>query len=298
MALRHWLLAARPHTLPLATASALCGGVSAALYGRQNGLILGLCVLTAVLLQIFSNLANDYGDACHGADSPLRRGPERMVSTGRIGRTSMKRGLAVSALLCCLSGAVLIACALPDSGAAGRLLWLLMGAAAVTAAFTYTAGRKPYGYSGWGDVSVLVFFGWLGVLGSEYLQTGRLNAWSWLPATALGLWCSMVLNLNNMRDITADAAAGKATIAVRLGLRRAKRYHAVLLAAACALWAVWTLRHFPAASAGRLNAFLAAISFIHLYSFKKAPSSAEIGRLLPQWSITILAWVLLLWTQV
>lgn len=301
MAFKHWLAAARPRTLPLAAASALCGGVLAALNQQSNPPVLVLCMITAVALQIFSNFANDYGDACNGADSCLRKGPKRMVSSGNISRNAMKRGLTVSALICCLCGLALLAAALPSIGMGGLhnwMLWLLLGAAAITAAFSYTAGKKPYGYIGLGDLSVMVFFGWVGVLGSEYLQTGRLNAWSWLPATALGLWCSMVLNINNMRDIRSDTAAGKITVAARLGLRRAKYYHALLLAAAYMMWTLWLMRHVHLAAAGRLNAFLLAASFIHLYFLKKAQSCTQLDKLLPQWSITILLWVLFLWAHV
>ncbi|VEJ20508.1 1,4-dihydroxy-2-naphthoate octaprenyltransferase [Neisseria animaloris] len=301
MAFKHWLAAARLRTLPLAAASALCGSVSAALNQQSNPPVLVLCVMTAVALQIFSNLANDYGDACNGADSAARRGPERMVGAGHISRTAMKRGLVAAAVICCALGISLLAAALPSIGMSGLqnwLLWLLLGAAAVAAAFAYTAGKNPYGYVGLGDLAVLVFFGWLGVLGCEYLQTGRLNAWSWLPATALGLWCSMVLNINNMRDIDSDSAAGKTTVAVRLGLRRAKLYHTALLAAAGLMWWRWLPRYFSTTSVSRLHAFLLAASLIHLYFLKKAQSCAQLDKLLPQWSITVLLWVLLLWLHV
>lgn len=149
---------------------------------------------------------------------------------------------------------------------------------------------------GLGDLAVMVFFGWLGVLGSEYLQTGRLNTWSLLPATALGLWCSMVLNINNMRDIDSDTAAGKMTVAARLGLRRAKHYHIALLVTAAFMWFPWLLHHFN--EAGRLNTVLLCVSLIHLFSLKKAQSCAQLDKLLPQWIITILLWVLLLWAHI
>ena len=299
MAFKHWLSAARLRTLPLAAASVLCGGLSAALQQPVDGVTLGLCIATAAALQIFGNLANDYGDACNGADSHLRRGPERMVGSGYISSGAMKCGLILAAAVCCLSGITLIAYALPALNTGGKgswAVWLLLGAAAIVAAFCYTAGKKPYGYMGLGDLAVMVFFGWLGVLGSEYLQTGRLNTWSLLPATALGLWCSMVLNINNMRDIGSDTAAGKMTVAARLGLRRAKHYHVALLVAAALMWFPWLLHHFN--EAGRLNAVLLCVSFIHLHSLKKAQSCAQLDRLLPQWSITVLLWVLLLWAHI
>lgn len=297
MSFRNWLAAARLRTLPLAAASVLCGILTAALQQRGNVAVSALCLLTAVLLQILSNLANDYGDACNGADTPERRGPARMVSSGRISAAAMARGVGLTALFCCLSGLALLAAALSAVRASEPLhwlLWLLLGAAAVAAAFAYTAGKKPYGYIGLGDFAVLVFFGWLGVLGTEYLHTGRLNAASWLPATAVGLWCSMVLNINNMRDIDTDRRAGKTTVAVRLGLVRAKIYHAVLLLVAGAAWWLWLPLYFGSGSV-LLKTVLAAVSLFHLYFLKKAQSCGELDRLLPQWSITVLLWMLLLW---
>ncbi|MDO5638356.1 MAG: 1,4-dihydroxy-2-naphthoate octaprenyltransferase [Neisseria sp.] len=298
MSVRYWLQAARLRTLPLAAAAILCGGLVAKAADAFDGLILALSMATAVALQVFSNFANDYGDTRHGADSPLRQGPERMVAAGRISQRRMLSALKISAFVCCLLGVLLLAAALPGIQAAHPhvwLLWLLLGAAAVAAAFSYTAGVKPYGYYGFGDLAVLLFFGWLGVLGSAWLQTGEFRFSNLLPATALGLWCSMVLNLNNMRDIGSDLAAGKRTIAARLGLRRAKRYHAALLLAAAVMWWLWLPQAFDAAMQGRLKAALLALSFIHLYFLKKAQSCPALDKLLPQWSLSVLAWVLLLW---
>lgn len=271
--------------------------LAAALQHQTKPAVSALCLLTALSLQILSNLANDYGDACNGADTPARKGPLRMVGSGRISPASMVRGVKLAATVSCLFGLALLATALPAVQAAqpqSWLLWLLLGAASVAAAFAYTAGKKPYGYIGLGELAVLVFFGWLGVLGTEYLHTGRLNAASWLPATALGLWCAMVLNINNMRDIETDRQAGKTTVAVRLGLPRAKIYHAVLLLAAAAAWALWLPLYFGG-GLPFLYAVLSAASAIHLYSVKKARSSGGLDKLLPQWSITVLLWTVLLW---
>lgn len=295
---RYWLQAARLRTLPLATASILCGGLVAKAADSFDGVVLALCIATALALQIFSNFANDYGDARHGADSSLRQGPERMVAAGYISLRGMQLALKISAFGCCLLGIALLAVALPDIHAAhprAWLLWLGLGAAAIAAAFFYTAGFKPYGYYGFGDIAVLLFFGWLGVLGSAWLQSGTFRLSALLPATALGLWCCMVLNLNNMRDIDSDLAAGKRTIAARLGLRRAKRYHAALLIAAAVMWWVWLPLVFDATAQGRLKAFLLALVFIHLNFLKKAQSCLTLDQLLPQWSLSILAWVLFLW---
>lgn len=297
MPLQSWINAARLRTLPLALASTSCGCLLAALQQRHHWPTSLLIILTAVSLQIFSNFANDYGDAQNGADSANRQGPQRMVASGQISRHAMQTGLLLSAVVCCLLGLALLLTALPvlaQTDWLDWLLWLLLGASALTAAYHYTAGRHPYGYAGLGDVAVFLFFGWLAVLGSEYLHTGSLNSHSWLPASAMGLWCSMVLNLNNMRDIPSDLSAGKLTLAVRLGLRRAKYYHLALATTAALLWSVWLWFYFSGASHAFLQVFILAFTLIHLKLLKNTSSPDALDALLPQWSITVLVWIGLL----
>lgn len=301
MPLHAWIHAARLRTLPLSAAATLCGCLTAALQQPLHWPTAVLAVATALALQIFSNLANDYGDAQNGADSAGRQGPPRMVASGRISRDAMQKGLVISAGLCCLLGIALLATALPalaQSSGTDWLLWLLLGIMALAAAYGYTAGRRPYGYIGFGDAAVFVFFGWLAVLGSEYLHTGRLNADSWLPASAMGLWCTMVLNLNNMRDIEHDWASGKRTLAARLGLRRAKHYHRALALTAAVCWSVWLAHWFHGFEWLVLQVFMLAATFVHLNLLNNTPSSTELDKLLPQWSITVLAWVTALWLTV
>ncbi|MCP1661042.1 1,4-dihydroxy-2-naphthoate octaprenyltransferase [Neisseria perflava] len=301
MTLSPWLQAARLRTLPLALAATLCGCLLAVLHHHADFKISLLTVATTLALQIFSNFANDYGDAQNGADSALRQGPARMSASGKISRRAMQTALAISAIICCLLGIALLSTALPrlpDNGGASWLLWLLLGGMSLLAAYRYTAGRKPYGYIGLGDVSVFLFFGWLAVLGSEYLHTGRLNALSFLPASGMGLWCVMVLNLNNMRDISSDLAAGKYTVAARLGLRRAKIYHTALALAAALCWLAWLPHEFHGGLQTALPFFILAATRIHLVFLKNTPSSSKLDRLLPQWSLSVLLWVALLWLAV
>jgi len=224
-----WISAFRPRTLPLALASILTGGFLAAATHQFNGPVLALAALTTVLLQILSNLANDYGDSQNGADSVHREGPQRAVQSGTISPAQMKRAMYLFGGLSLLSGLALLWVALGPERMAWLLGFLALGLAAIWAAVNYTAGDKPYGYAGLGDLSVFVFFGLVGVGGAYFLQTLTLPLPVLLPATALGCFATAVLNVNNIRDINSDVLAGKITIPVRLGPARARRYHWLLL---------------------------------------------------------------------
>lgn len=234
-----WLESLRPRTLPLAFASVVVGSTLAFWQGVFDPLIALLALLTAGLLQILSNLANDYGDAVKGSDKPDRIGPLRGMQKGVITQAQMKRALIVTVVLICLSGLALVAVACRTP--ADFLGFLLLGLLAIIAAITYTVGTRPYGYMGLGDVSVLLFFGWLSVIGTWYLQAHTLIAAVFLPATACGLLAAAVLNINNLRDIESDRLNGKNTLAVRLGPVMARRYHAGLLAATLVCFALFNL---------------------------------------------------------
>jgi 1,4-dihydroxy-2-naphthoate octaprenyltransferase len=242
---RGWLRSLRPKTLPLACAAIASGSALAAWQNAFSPGVALLALVTATLLQILSNLANDYGDVSKGADTHLRIGPLRGLHTGAVTLAQMRRALWLCGCLAALCGCGLIAVAVntPDAAAVFAVLGLL----SIAAALGYTLGRHAYGYLGLGDAAVLVFFGWVGVAGTYALQTGTLNAAVFLPATASGLLATMVLNINNLRDIDSDPLAGKRTLAVRLGPRRARRYHALLLAGVLgclALFAALALRRW------------------------------------------------------
>ncbi|MDI7385111.1 1,4-dihydroxy-2-naphthoate polyprenyltransferase [Cronobacter dublinensis] len=224
-----WLESLRPRTLPLAFSAIMVGSALAWWQGYFDPVITLLALLTAGLLQILSNLANDYGDAVKGSDKPDRIGPLRGMQKGAITAPQMKRAILLTVALICLSGLALVYVACRSM--ADVLGFLALGALSILAAITYTIGTRPYGYMGLGDISVLVFFGWLSVLGSWYLQAHTLISPLWLPATACGLLAAAVLNINNLRDIDSDRRNGKNTLAVRLGPQAARRYHAALLAA-------------------------------------------------------------------
>jgi 1,4-dihydroxy-2-naphthoate polyprenyltransferase len=239
-----WVNAARPRTLPLALASILMGTALAAAQGFFSWPVALLCVLTAVLLQILSNLANDYGDSLHGADHGERQGPQRAVQSGLVTQVEMRRAIAVTVMLTVVAGLGLLWFAFGRDGLLLTVLFILLGAAAIGAAITYTAGKMPYGYAGLGDLAVLAFFGWVGVAGSYFVQTTTINWLIFWPATACGLLAVAVLNVNNIRDMESDRMAGKFSIPVRLGLPRARLYHWILLISAVFCAVVYVLLTF------------------------------------------------------
>ena len=225
----YWLQASRPRAFPLAVACIGMGGVLAYHTGEMRPLVLGLAILTAVLFQLLSNLANDLGDFTKGADSDDRLGPARTVQLGLIAPEAMKRAIWVVGLLSFFSGLALLLVAQPDRYV--FIGFLALGLTAIWAAIQYTLGKRPYGYYGLGDLFVFLFFGWVGVLGTYFLQT-QSGDWSLLlPASSCGFFAVAVLNINNVRDIPSDQAAGKNTLAVFLGPEGARFYHLILLAA-------------------------------------------------------------------
>ncbi len=229
-ALLIWLSASRPKTLPLALVSILTGSALAFSNGEFSWSIALLSLLTATLLQILSNLANDYGDAVKGTDNDKRLGPVRALQSGAVNLTAMRNAIIINIVLTLLAGLALIFYALDSLE--NILVFMLLGVLAITAAIAYTVGNRPYGYVGLGDLSVFIFFGLLGVLGSCFLQTGTLDFSLIMPSVGCGLMAVAVLNVNNMRDIENDAECGKHTVAVRLGQEKAKKYHFALLAGA------------------------------------------------------------------
>ncbi|SDY82310.1 MULTISPECIES: 1,4-dihydroxy-2-naphthoate polyprenyltransferase [Rhodonellum] len=222
-----WLLAIRLRTLPLALSSILMGSFLAAFQNAFRLEILLLASVTTIFLQILSNLANDYGDTIHGADSPDRQGPTRAVQSGVISLAEMKKAVILFAILSLVSGILLLFFALQDWKL--FLVFLGLGIAAIIAAITYTSGKKPYGYAGLGDISVFLFFGLVGVIGTYFLHTLSFDWSILLPAISLGLFSTTVLNINNIRDIDSDTKAGKKSIPVRIGKKKAILYNWVLI---------------------------------------------------------------------
>ncbi|MFU2059412.1 1,4-dihydroxy-2-naphthoate polyprenyltransferase [Avibacterium volantium] len=237
-----WVETARPKTLPLAAASIVMGAALAYWDHKFSWQISLLCLITTLLLQILSNFANDYGDHQKGTDTAERIGPLRGIQHGVISAQQLKKGLIAVILASLFFGFLLIGIAYQSY--ADLLAFSLLGGLAIIAAITYTVGAKPYGYMGLGDISVLLFFGILGVCGTYYLQTHQLNLMIFLPALATGLFATAVLNINNLRDIEQDKKAGKNTLAVRLGAKNGRIYHCTLLAVGALCYVIFALANF------------------------------------------------------
>ena len=224
-----WIEAFRLRTLPLALSSAVLGSFLAYADGQFNPTVFGLAISTTVLLQILSNLANDFGDSQHGVDNAGRLGPKRTVQSGKISKAEMKRLIIIFIILSLLSGGLLIFSGIRNANTGLIILFFILGIASIVAAVKYTIGKNPYGYSGFGDLFVFIFFGLIGVCGTYFLHTNQFHILLLLPAASIGLLSAGVLNLNNMRDIENDAASGKKTLVVRIGSTNAKLYHTLLI---------------------------------------------------------------------
>jgi len=284
-----WLHAVRLRTLPLALASIFAGSFLAAWQDGFRWEILLLASLTTIFLQILSNLSNDYGDTVHGADSDDRQGPIRAVQSGLISLAEMKRAMYLFAFLSLVSGLILLFLAVQDWTLFAVFLGL--GLAAIWAAISYTSGSNPYGYAGLGDLSVFLFFGLLGVLGTYFLHTLSFEPQSVYIGLSLGLFSTAVLNINNIRDIESDQKAGKRSIPVRIGREKAVSYHwGLILAGNIQLV-------FFAISTEKWLTLLCIPAFLLMAKIaagvQQAKSSVETDPFLKKMALTTLLWVIL-----
>ena len=239
-----WFQGARPKTLGAAVSPVLVGTAAGSLDGPMNWWRAAGALVVAVALQVGVNYANDYSDGVRGADAQ-RKGPVRLTASGLASPRAVKVAAILSFGVAAVAGAALALVVNP---------WLvLVGAAAIVAAVTYTGGPKPYGYMGLGEVMVLVFFGFVATLGSAYVQHASLPGAAWPGALAAGLPACGILLANNVRDVESDRRTGKRTLAVRFGARRARMLYvaciggALVAAALCGFWAPYALLALVAA---------------------------------------------------
>lgn len=274
-----WLDAARPKTLPLALVSILTGSTLAFSSGHFSIVVTLLALITAVLLQILSNLANDYGDSVKGTDNEDRLGPVRALQAGVVSEKDMRQAIVINIFLTMLAGLSLVLYAL-DSWE-NIFTFLGFGVLAMFAAVAYTVGSKPYGYVGLGDLSVFIFFGLLGVYGTYFLHSGAVDARLLLPSIGCGLFAVAVLNVNNMRDIENDQQCGKRTVAVRLGSELAKKYHFVLILGALVAFSSYLIMQNEPLWLSLPFALSLIVVAKHVVAVKRARHPVQIAPMLP-----------------
>lgn len=237
MDVKSFIKAARLRTLPLSVSGIILGSY----LGNNNLLYEGsiraavwetsifwLAILTTIGFQVLSNFANDYGDGIKGSDKN-RTGEARMVSSGAITPRQMKSAMIITTIITLIIALLLIYVAFGSENLGYSILFFGLGIASIAAAIKYTVGNSAYGYSGFGDVFVFLFFGLLSVVGSYFLYTKHINIKIFLPATSIGMLSTAVLNLNNLRDRDEDKKNNKNTLVVKLGNGKAKKYHYFLI---------------------------------------------------------------------
>lgn len=221
-----WIEGARPRTLPNAIAPVLAGTGAAAWLDAANGTRALLALTVSVALVVGVNYANDYSDGIRGTDDE-RAGPLRLVGSKLAAPRSVLTAAVVSLGVAAIAGVALALTSAP---------WLIaVGAVCIAGAWLYTGGSRPYGYAGFGEVAVFVFFGLVAVLGTQYTQALRADWVGLAAAVAVGALSSAVLVANNLRDIPTDRVTGKMTLAVRLGDARTRVLYQVLLAVAAVM---------------------------------------------------------------
>ncbi len=290
--IKAWIISFRLRTLPLALSAIFMGSFLAAGQNLFNLHVLVWASLTTLFLQILSNLANDYGDARSGADNDERQGPMRMIQSGKISLEQMKKAVGVTSALALISGSILIIVSLKGHHLVA-FIFFIMGISAIAAAIRYTVGKNPYGYRGLGDIYVFIFFGIMGVGGTFFLHTGT---WQWpvlLPATAIGLFSTGVLNLNNIRDIESDRKIGKKTLPVLIGREKAAIYHLSLLTTGWILIMIWTVLYAPHTKGWLLLLILPVFIKNALSVFRKERPAHKLDKELRNLSLGTLFVVLL-----
>ncbi len=231
-----WIQASRLRTLPLSISGILVGAGMAARTDFFNWNIFILALLATLGFQVLSNYANDYGDGIKGTDNSDRVGPVRAMQSGLLTASDLRKGIILTSILTIIVVVGLIYMAFGADQLILSLIYIFLGVSAIIAAIKYTVGTSAYGYKGFGDVFVFLFFGLVGVMGSYFLYAQILPLEQFLGATTVGVLSTIVLHLNNMRDRIQDQKVGKNTLAVILGPEGALRYHNFLFGMSILSW--------------------------------------------------------------
>jgi len=300
--MKHWIEAARLRTLPLSVSGIIVGSMYALAHPTDeiltptevfNWRLFGFAILTTLGLQILSNFANDYGDGIKGTDNEDRVGPKRAIQSGVISPAAMKRAIIITSFLTLLSALALIYYAFGYAHLVYSVFYLVLGILAILSAIRYTVGNTAYGYRGYGDLFVFVFFGLVSTLGVNFLYSKQLDFELVLPAMAIGFLSVGVLNLNNMRDEASDKKAGKNTIVVKIGGAKAKKYHYFLIIGAMVLTLV-----FAVISQFQFDQYLFLLAYIpltkHLITVNKNQEPKELDPELKKLALSTFALAVLL----
>jgi len=239
--MKHWIQAARLRTLPLSVSGIIVGSMYAMSQSMFNWKIVIFAFTTTLGFQVLSNFANDYGDGIKGTDNDDRIGPKRAIQSGTISPKSMKKAMILTSILTLISAILLIYFSFKEEYFIYSMIFLILGILAIASAIRYTVGTGAYGYKGFGDVFVFVFFGLVSTIGIYFMFAKRIDWLLFLPATAIGLLSVGVLNLNNMRDEASDRKSNKNTIVVKIGVAKAKKYHYFLIVSAMVLVVIFAI---------------------------------------------------------
>ncbi len=273
--MRHWIEAARVRTLPLSVSGIIVGSFYAMSQAMFNWNIVLFALTTTLGLQILSNFANDYGDGIKGTDNEDRVGPMRGLQSGLITPRQMMRAMIITSILTFISALLLIYFSFKEDYLIYSLTFFFLGIIAIASAIRYTIGNTAYGYRGYGDIFVFVFFGLVSTLGIYFMFAKELDYVLLLAATAIGFLSVGVLNLNNMRDEISDRKAKKNTLVVKMGGAKAKVYHYFLVIGAMVLIVIFAiLKQF------QFDQYLFLLAYIPLILHVKRVSENKDPRLL------------------
>lgn len=230
--IKAWFSALRLRTLTLSLSGILLGSGAAHYNNHWDNKIFFLAILTSILFQIISNLANDLGDGIKGTDNNNRIGPIRGIQSGIISKKEMKTGIILTTILSILSSLLLIYHSLNGMPYYIIIFFIILAILCIVAAISYTLGSSPYGYYGFGDIMVYIFFGFISVIGVYTLFAKSFLSINILLAIFIGSISTAVINLNNMRDFENDKKCNKNTLVVKIGIKKAKNYHIILILSA------------------------------------------------------------------
>ena len=280
---KYWIQAARIQTLPLSISGILVGSSFAYNINSFDNIIFFLSIITAISFQVLSNFANDYGDGILGTDNQ-RIGPDRVIASGKLSLKELKKGIVINVFISITFSYSLIKYSF-KSDYFLILIFLILSISSIVAAIKYTMGKSPYGYHGLGDIFVFIFFGYVSVFGSFFLQTKIINYELFILAAIIGFLCVGVLNLNNIRDIENDSAMNKKTIPTRIGFSNAKIYQTFLILFSIVLTALLTSKFKPS-----YNYIFVVIGILplvyHLFKVRQAKNPIEFKPLLKQLAVS------------